>query len=239
MAKTSIYNKNYAGAPTKGPGDANLIDPFISGYYYLVWTRKPSEMVGDGDGQIDPLFFSDIARVLNNAVTLPGATLNTTDVATAFSNASKISMPTSIERDNTFSVKFSEMSGLPIIRNIEKWVFGIRDPLTGLSSVKDYSLKNISGELLVILTKPILASAAKDNETNGYIEKAYLFTNVFPTNVPDDVLSPNLETQDKVEVDIQFKFTNCITSPNVDKLAETQLNDSVFKNTSYLELPSI
>lgn len=235
MAKKLSAYKDFSTAPTKGMANSDIIDPYISGYYYLVWIRKPAGIVGDKAGQVPKTFFDDITRVLSSGVTLPGITLNTTDVVTSFSNASKVSTPTSIERDNTLGIKFNEMSGLPIIKNISNWIFSIRDPLTGLSKVANYGIKNISGDLLVILTKPILSSAANAQD-EGFIERAYYFTNLFPTNIPDDILSPDLATQDKIEVDIQFKFTNCIISDKVDELAVKQLTGKVFDTVGYNDI---
>jgi len=228
-----------SGAPVKGRADPQYIDPFISGYYYIHWFRKPLSM---DDMGIDSSFFDDITRVLATRVTLPGVTLNTTEVVTSFSNASKISTPTTIERDNSFSVAFTEMNGLPVMRNIEKWVFSIRDPMTGLSRLKNYGVKGFSGDMLVILIKPVLTSAQGTQQTStgleraDIVEKAYLFTNAFPTNVPDDILSPDLATSDQVIVDITFKYSNCVINDKVTEAATKLLaSDDNFETTGMPE----
>jgi hypothetical protein len=195
--------------------DAELVNPYISGYYYLMFTRLP-EFLDET--------FPNIVRVNNNSVTFPDITLNTTEIVTGFGGAGKINVPTTIDKGTDFSVKFLEQEHLPIINSFALWVQNIRDYNTGLSAVSDYNLKNISGEVLVVLTKPVMTEAENVNPLE-IIQKSFYFTEVLPTNVPFSTLNQDITNSDKVEPEITFRYTGLYHGSKVDEYAATKISD--------------
>lgn len=208
------YSNAFANALTKGL-QPEYIEPYVSGYYYLIWLKTPDFVSKN---------FVEIMRVTNNSVDIPDTTINTTEVVTGFAGSGKLNVVTSVESGSDLTVKFTEMSGLPILNNIENWVLNIRDRNNGTSNIPKYKLANYSGELLVVLTKPVLNSV-KDEQDNGFIEKAFIFTYIYPTNIPYSSYNQDVTNSDKVEPSITFKFSGMFTGEEVDKFAVTKLTD--------------
>ena len=190
--------------PTVGETNTNVPDiltPAVQGSFYLKWLRLPDF--------VDKQAWEEIMRTLVNKVTINGVTIGTADAVNGFSGTTKLTAPTNVEVTNELPMGINELQGLGVLNHIEKWVYTIRDPLTGLSHVTDYSIRNISGDLLVILTKPV-HSADK-----SIIEKAFLYKNLFPTNIPYDTLAPNKETSDKIAYETTWKYKNQIVNDQI------------------------
>jgi len=191
-------------------------DPYLTGYFYVMFTKVPTF--------IDPNTVQAF-RVAHNSVTLPDITLNTTEIVTGFGGAGKVSYATSVDKGTDFSIKFTEMSGLPIINSIAQWVQTIRDFNTGLSSLENYSLPAYSGEVLVVMTKPVLNDVKGEQVGGNFIEKAFFFTEVFPTNVPFSGLNQDITASDKVEPEITFKHAGFYHGQKVNEFAAAKLTD--------------
>jgi len=208
-------NALYKPQLTVGVENADVVDvisPYTTGVVYLFWTRLP-KFVDRG--------FNEVTRVLQNQVQIPGYTLNAADGNMGFNGTGKIYAPTTLDADNTMTVSYNEQMDLPTLKNIKNWVFSIRDPQSGLSIVSDYSLKNITGDLLVIFTKPVMYS--QDAVDNNLIQETMLFTKASPTTVPMDILNSSKDASDKVLIDVPFKFQDMVMSDDVRKLAEEKL----------------
>ena len=203
----------------------DIITPAVQGAFYVIPVRLPDMIFSQKEKQE----LEEIFRVLVNKVTLPGVTLATAETTYGFSGATKVSAPTNIDVTNEVTIGFNEQQGFPVINFIEKWVYAIRDPHTGLSRVSDYTLANISGDFLVVMTKPVYMTAnpIEENGVSGYtldnIERAVFFRNIYPTRVPLDTLSPNKENSDKIAYDLVWKFKNMINNEYTKALALEQL----------------
>ena len=208
------YNSAFSNALTKGL-QAEYIEPYVSGYYYLIWLKVPEFVDAN---------FQEVMRVSNNSIDIPDTTLNTTEVVTGFAGSGKLTVVTSVETSSDVTIKFTELSGLPILNNIENWVMSIRDRNNGLSNIPKYKLAAYSGELLAVLTKPVL-NDVKDDQDNGFIEKAFVFTYIYPTNIPYSTYNQDVTNSDKVEPSIAFKFSGMFTGEEVDKFAVQKLVD--------------
>lgn len=219
--------KGFESLKTVGQTDSSVADiltPHVSSAFYCIWTRKPSFVNGEDLDQM--------TRVLLNKVTMPGLTLGTAEAVNGFSGAGKAIAPSTIELANDITLGFNEQQGLVVFDTIRDWVHAIRDPQTGLSSVADYSVRNISGDLLVILTKPVLSGDA------SVVDKGIFFTNVYPTSVPYDVLSPSKEASDKVQYDVQFKFKAMIDNTSSLSLAQDNIS-AIAENISTWDAVSV
>lgn len=205
-------------------------DPYLTGYYYVLFTRVPSFIETDITNQI--------FQVTQNAVTLPDVTLNSTEVVTGFGGAGKMNYATSVDVGTDFSIKFLETTGMPIINTIAQWQEAIRDTNTGLSTLKDYNLKSYSGEVLVILTKPQFVNGQYTvaNNPRSFIEKAFFFDRAFPTNVPFSNLNQDIASSDKVEHDIPFKHSGFYHGELVNTFAATRLQ-SIMSMQNMLRMP--
>ncbi len=188
----------------------DISDPYISGYYYILFTKVP-DFIGDN--------VLNVMRVANNAVTFPDITLNTTEIVTGFGGSGKVTHATSVDKSSDFSIKFNEYTGLPILNTAAQWQQAVRDYNVGLSAIQNYSLSAYTGEVLVALAKPVLNDVKDTQLDGGWLEKAFLFTKVFPTNVPFSLLNQEITSSDKIEVDLQFKHSGFFHGANVNAYA--------------------
>ena len=191
-------------------------DPYIGGYYYIIFTKMPSFIDSNSVHAM---------RVAQNSVTLPDITLNTTEIVSGFGGAGKTTHATTVDKGTDFSIKFTEMTGLPIINTAAQWIQNIRDFNTGLSAIEDYSLASYTGEVLVVLTKPVLDIAKGAQVGGSFIEKAFFMTEAFPTNVPFSMLNQDITASDKAEPELTFKHSGFYHGKKVNEFAASKLTD--------------
>lgn len=188
----------------------NYIDPYISGYMFSHFSYLPpklGELVAHTGGTGGPHNIGDntaiskVLATLAQSVTIPGATVNTTEMIGL--GGIKWAVPTSIDVDTTVSVKYLETSGLPIHAIMHGWVRLIRDYRAGVSALNDtgtglsqitYSLPNYTGTMYYWTTKP-------DGKS---IEYYSCISGMFPRKDPTDLFSGDIAANDKVEIDIDY-----------------------------------
>jgi len=183
----------------------DILNPAVTGYFYLVWTRKPNIPGVSAEA------IADITRVLVNKVTLPGITLGKAETVNGFAGTSKVTAPTTVDYSRETTIGINEQMGMLALKSFENWVFAIRDPHTGLSRIVPYTMRNISGDLMIIVAKPVRPTDTpiEGQETVGddyYVEKAFHFRHIYPTGVPYDIISPSKESSDKIQYDVPFAF---------------------------------
>lgn len=207
----SIFNNMEKGIG--GKDIMNTKEMFVTGYWYIIWTRLPSGVVDED--------FNSVMRFTNKGLTLPDVTLSFAEANVGFAGAGKISTPTTIDVGTEFTLKFQEYSGLPVLKNIRKWVTAIRDPFTGTSKIPNYSWQQYTGECLAVLTKPVFG----DTGGEDIIEDAFLFTRCMPSNVPNSALNQDSTASDLVAPDINFKFAAMFNCDNTIEYAKKKLSE--------------
>lgn len=190
----NTYDRNFGGTKI------GIADPYISGYHFIDFILPPKlgEMFNKSHKPIE-MGIADAQNVLNGSalsVTVPGGTMNKTDMNGL--GGTKWSVPTSMDYGNTLSIRFLEYSHLPILSIFHTWFRMIRDFRTGTASDalvgENYSKEHYAGSLFYWTTKP-------DGVT---VEYASFYTGVFPTKDPQDLFGADLNTIDKVEMDMEF-----------------------------------
>lgn len=222
---------NFQNVVTKGYNAGIYGDIYLSGFAYIIWTKIPTfmaegtELIGD---------FKAMSRTLYKAVQIPDATLNTTEVVTGFAGTNRLSIPTTIDIDTSLTITYNELSGTPMTKFHQRWISAIRDYASGVSDIANYGINNYTGELLYITTKPVhyKSQGSFGSETNSVpneqmIETAHLFTHVFPINDKQSNFSMNIESSDKIELDITYKFSHMFMGDAVNKFATTQLDNII------------
>ena len=180
------------------------VEPFISGYFFIHFSYLPEQLpttVGHAGDKAGLGTLQEIASTLHSSclsVNIPGATVNTTDIIGL--GGVKWSVPTNVEWDNTATLKFLEISSLPIHTIMHGWVRMIRDYRSGvttLDSSSDYETYNkqeYGSTMYYWITRP-----------DGHlVEYAACLTGMFPKKDPTDLLSSDITTNDKLEIDIDF-----------------------------------
>lgn len=194
---------------TRKFGDVvSAVDAYVSGYHFIQWGHMPpalSDYVAIARPTTSPVpqGESQIASTLQSllvSVNIPGATVNKTELTGL--GGIRWGTPLNVEQDNAVTMRFYELSGIPVYHIIHGWVRMIRDYKFGVSSLTantgnfQYTKSNYNASCYIWTTKP-----------NGLdIEYSALATGMFPARDPSDVFSSDLATNDRVEIDIEF---NC------------------------------
>lgn len=181
-------------------------DPYVSGYGFIWPLRLPDSLEKFMSSEDVPPHLKitsnkDICNILTASclsVTPPGGTVNRVEFTGL--GGLKWSVPGNVDYGNSLSIKFLEYSGLPILNIFHRWCKMIRDLRTGVSNLfsasenGEYTKKSYSGVFLYWTTKP----NAKD------IEFYAMYDGVFPTKDPMDLYTFDVESVDKLEVEIEF-----------------------------------
>jgi hypothetical protein len=96
------------------------------------------------------------------------------------------------------SFRFIEFSGVPVLRILGGWVRMMRDYKMGISELQDttYIKTNYSATVLYWTTKPDGLS----------VENCACYSGVFPVRDPQELYAGDVQTIDKLEVEVEF---NC------------------------------
>jgi hypothetical protein len=188
-----------------GGTTAGVADPYVSGYGFLWPLRLPTSLEKFINSEAIPsdskLTNKEIQMLLCASclsVTPPGGTVNKVEYTGL--GGLKWAVPGNVDYGNSLSVKFLEFSGLPILNVFHRWCKLIRDLRTGVSNLLtaseggEYTKSSYSAVFLYWTTKP----NAKD------IEFYAMYDGVFPTKDPMDLYTFDIESVDKLEVEIEF-----------------------------------
>ena len=200
----------FAGVWHLDSNHLDSIDPYISGYAFIVWTKTPAFF------DLEPEAIRRLKITENNFKSLSGIgdfTVSTEDMTHGFAG-NAIGVATSIQKENTsFSITMQELKGSTVREIFDYWVSGIHDPETGLATYHgriaatgtehlDFSMANHTGELLYIVTDPSGGIGGGSG-----IEAAFYFTNVFPTKIPMDHLNYTSGDHSLAEISMDFRGT--------------------------------
>lgn len=175
----------------------SAVDPYITGYHFIKWTTLPPDLpktvkeIDDGTGITR---FADLLSSLCLQVTLPTGTVNRAEI-NGLGNL-RSSVPSYVDWDTTVSMRFLELSGLPIYKIISGWVRLMRDYRIGVSKLTNnmYGKSRYAGTAYYWTTSP-------DGKT---IEFACCLAGLFPLKDPIDSFGHDLTGIDKLEIDVDF-----------------------------------
>lgn len=217
-ADVSFFNGMFNAAST------TAADPYVTGYSYAIWLRKPLCLKDDWD-TFEKLFYQNF-RSLDG---ISDITLEVQSIGFGFSN-NETNWASTITKGNTeFSVNHVEFAGSPMRKLYENWVFGIRDPLTGLSTYAEGTTKykdaNHTGDLLYFTTKPVLLTDDASAELLAdSIEFACVYKNAMPKNVPLNHMNMGEGSHDTANFSQSFKgdmfYNEAIRKFVIDRYAD-------------------
>jgi len=198
----NTYSSAFANRFTKKWGTQKYsVDPYITGYHFMKWVKLPNSLItyasqiDDGKGGLPGT--STVADVLSSLclqVTIPTGTVNRAEFYGLGNIRSAV--PSNVDWDNTVTIRFLELSGLPIYKIISGWVRLIRDYRVGVSPLKNdgYGKKNYAATAYYWTTSP-------DGQT---VEFAACLAGLFPLKDPIDSFGHDITAYDKLEIDIDF-----------------------------------
>lgn len=205
---------------------ANIeLDPFVTGYAFIYWISVPTWFEQDDDLKNFKVLTQ---KTLTSISGISDIELQENSIQYGFAG-NEVSNPTGITRGNTdFTLGFKEYSGTPVTKMFSKWINYIRDPNTGIATYPkkfnvELSSVNHTAQCLVIFMRPDVTNIDHDN-----IEKAFLYSHVYPTNIPySSLYSYELGTQDSpTSVEINFKGVP-LENAAVDAYARKVLKDEI------------
>ncbi len=181
----------------------NQQDGFLTGYWLLWWSipEKVSEvftalfgsdkynLVNSNDDMVKAL-----AALATGVPSIPDTTMNQTSLNGL--GGTKWGVTTNIDTPSTFSVKFRELAGMPVLKTICSWFTLIRDPQTGTSCLigNDYTKKNFYGTAYLAYLKPDMVT----------VEMGTVFEGICPTKYPSDLLNSDNGTVEALEPEVEF-----------------------------------
>ncbi len=185
-----------------GGTTVGVATPYLTGTHFIWFDKLPEALpthTKDHGANLDNL--PDIRNVLAAtclSVTPPGGTLNRVEFPGL--GGTKWSVPGNVDYGNSVSVKFVEMSKLPILDIMHGWIKLMRDYRTGLSDLQDdeegtgFTKKAYAGLMYYWTT-------AADGKT---VEYYACYDGVFPTKDPQDLYASDIETIGRLDVEIEF-----------------------------------
>ena len=221
----SAFNNMMRKTRDRNWGGTNVTvacEPYISGYAYVKWNIPLAlwnfHVASEGGGKIihdvlpknnqtittDQESINQILSAACTSVTPPSGTLNKVSFATL--GGGKWAVPGSVDYGNNITLKYTEFSGLPIFRIHRTWCRMIRDNKIGLTGLagdrghstgttkKKYNKEDYSATLLYWTTKP-------DGVT---VEYYAAYSGVFPLKDPMDLFNGDINSVDKLEIDIDY-----------------------------------
>ena len=104
-----------------------------------------------------------------------------------------------------FSVTYKEYANGPLVRINSKWHSYV-DPHTGGSTIaRSFAPNEYKGSVMIIQTKPI-ARVQKADWKESDIIKVFLYDGVFPLNDPSSAFGNSVESSERVQLAITYKF---------------------------------
>ena len=222
----SMSSTYFTGVSPETFADVEL-DPFVTGYSFIYWVKLPAWFEQDPDLK----FFKTLTQKTMRS--FQGITdINLQDVSRTEGFAgNEVSSVGGIQRGNTdFTIGFKEYIGTPVTKMFTKWISLIRDPNTGIAIYPklynvEYSAKNHTAVLLYLSCRPDVTNTGKQN-----VEKAVLYANVFPLNIPISALfNYELGSQESpTSVDVNFKGVP-LMGPQVDEYGKKILDSEIIQ----------
>jgi len=187
--------------------EKNVVEPYITGYHFGYFQYIPP-----GVGVVLENLFPDAppAKSINNilsslimSVDIPPGTLNKIEFPGV--GGIKSTAPAFQEIDNSFSVKFLEVSGIPVFKILSSWCYLMRDTVLGVTSLPVYNKSNYAGSMYYWTTKPDGVS----------IEFAAYITGIYPTKNPFDAFSHDLTNIDRLDITAEFAMDYILVNKEV------------------------
>ena len=182
----------------------DTIEPYLTGGAHIHFSYIPSTVTETMSLQTDdkttlftePSYISNYLASTCLSVNIPPKTLSKTEFSAL--GGIRWSVPTNVETDTNFSMRFIESFGIPVRQIFHHWIRTIRDSRTGTSHLTGsrYRKHNYAGTLFYWTTKP----------DGKEVEYSSCFTGVFPLRDPADSFGHDLAAIDKLEIDMDFSF---------------------------------
>lgn len=219
-----------------------MIDPLITGYFFMKWIYIPAWVSDPFGGDI--IVKQMLQKNVKSVQGLGSNTLNTSATTAGFTT-NETHWATSIQKATGFSTNVQEYSGTPMSKLFTHWIHGIRDPRTNIATYPtwttegEYGAKYHTAEAIYIMMRPDAYNSTAGSAGKN-IEHAVYLTNVMPTVVPRDWLNATGGTNDLVEFEQQYTADQHDSPAVINKakdLVSVQSNDYIFTTEGGWTIP--
>ena len=171
--------------------DANVVEPYITGYHFAKFI-----LPGAVTSVLPIQSASDVLSTTVLSATIPTGTLNSTEI-NGLGNI-RWTAPTNMDVDSNVTFRFLETMGTPIRSIFHEYIKLIRDYRHGLSNLvaENYNKKNYGSTIYYWTTDP----------SGATVQYAACYAGAYPTKDPMDSFGHDLTANDKLEIDVDFKF---------------------------------
>lgn len=203
----ALHRHDVAGTPTDGTlfngsirtGQGSF-DPYVSGFAFIKWINLPSWIDQSNFRTFTEKNFKSFQGINN-------VELETEGVKNGFTGNEFHYTKSIGNKSSEFTLKYQEHSGSPLTRIYDHWISGIRDPKTGIATYPSkygipYHSANHTASLLYVVTRPDADNFG--GQTNGNIEKVFLWTHVQPKRINLEHYNYESGTHDFSELEQQF-----------------------------------
>jgi len=194
----NLFSRKFGGTV------AGVADPYVSGYHFIWFDRLPPGLENYTRNGVSGISGQEEIRSVLAAsclsVTPPGGTLSKIEFTGL--GGVKWSVPGTLDFGTSVSIKFLEMNKTPVYDIIHSWVKMIRDYRTGATDLVDgtegegYTKKSYAGLLYYWTTAP-------DGKT---VEYSACYDGIYPLKDPADLFSSDVETNGRLDMDIEFSL---------------------------------
>ena len=167
--------------------DANVVEPYITGYSFARF-YLPSTV-------LSTMGIQEAPSILNNSMlghTVPTGSIETTSIQGL--GGVQWVYPTHTAYSNECSFKFLETYNTPIREIIHDWIKIIGDYRTGVAWAGGKN--SFAGTAYYFTTDPTMSK----------IQFAICYGGIFPDKDPMDSFGHDIASNDKLEIDVSFKF---------------------------------
>ena len=227
-AITSNYTNRYTG----GSDLAENANPFIKGYFYVLFELpdlfdENASDAGSSKANLEKLLLSSA-----ESFTPPGdRQLKTEDIQGMGGLDSSFITGQTIDRN--FSIQYKEFWGAPIFRVHRKWTNIINPYAGGLvkssTTGTGFEASAYKGKLWVIQTKPVVGQSDKQYVEEDIIKVDY-FDGVFPRTDLKSIYDSNITDNSIVRPNVQYSFDGFPLDETNDQVltaAVTKLNTAI------------
>lgn len=211
-----------ADTPFRKFSGVNSAEPYVTGTYFIWFDALPEALAAytakERSGALTKENIQNLLAGACTGFTPPGG--NMTPIDFNGIGSTHWGVPGTLDYGTTFSAKFIEFSKLPIYSIFHSWVKMIRDYRTGTTDLisgddgAGYMKKTYGGGLYYFTTAPDAQS----------IEFSAYFDGVWPMRDPSDLFASDVESVNRLDIDMEFHFDTMYQEPWVAEKCKKFIN---------------
>lgn len=188
--------------------EEDVLMPAVTGTFYILPTRKPHKTCISDDTWES---FTGILKNLITKVSTSDIEIQETSGTYGFNGTNTSSAPTTVDHTKEISLTAIENNYKQCTKVIREWVYSIRNPISGLSRVIPYTLKNMTFDAYIIFTKPMVgedpANLTVEDFRKEIVNEVFFYKYLRPKKIPFSAVSiGDKEASDKIDFEMPLSY---------------------------------